>query len=98
MGKLTDVLPGFPQSAGRLYLLFSNPTYMIVYNANGTEAWRASDVVSMPAFDENGTVYLVKGFSGYEVDACTRDGIYLWHIDTSEYDMGDYVELHGELQ
>ncbi|HEY3421663.1 MAG TPA: PQQ-binding-like beta-propeller repeat protein, partial [Methanocellaceae archaeon] len=80
--------PGFSANAGRLYLLYNDPAYMIVYNANGTEAWRASDVRSMPAFDNNGTAYLVKGLSGYEVDACTPGGIYLWHIDTSEYGMG----------
>lgn len=100
-GKLLWAKPFAPNSFfaydGSLYLVFRNfPTYLAVYDANGTEVWRATDVWSIPAFGENGNVYMLKGMTGYELDACTQDGVSLWQINTSEYNMGNTWSYNQE--
>lgn len=71
---------------GQLYLL--QPDRLAVYYNNGTEVWHLTDLKLAPAIDENGSIYMMKGYNGETIAACEPNGWYDWHKDIWDYGLG----------
>jgi predicted transcriptional regulator len=73
---------------GYVYVLSAGDV-LTVYNSMGVEKWDTDGVYTFPVVNDTGTVFILKGLPGFEVDICTQDGVNLYHNYISVYGLGE---------